>query len=90
MITITETVRFNNDQTVTTDAGDFMVVQRNSGYADNDGRWVVSQLAELYWGAAGVLRQRRAGRFLGVYDTTDAAVAAIEAAEPMPIADKML
>lgn len=86
---ITNTVRINNDQTVKTSVGEFMVVQRNEGYADNDGHWTVTQLAELYWSPIGVLRQRRSGLFLGVFDTPADAMAAIEAAMPQPISDKM-
>jgi hypothetical protein len=86
---ITETVRINNDQTIKTSVGEFMVVQRNAGYADNDGHWTVTQLAELYWSPIGVLRQRRPGLFLGVFDTPAAAMASIEDAVPQPIDDKM-
>jgi hypothetical protein len=89
MITITETVRINNDQSFKTPAGEFLVVQRNGGYADNDGQWVVTQLPELYWSTGGVLRQRRPEKFLGVL-TKEEAVAAIESAELQPIMDKMI
>jgi hypothetical protein len=81
---------FNHDHTVKTEAGEFMLIQRNAGYADNDGRWVVSQLAELYWSGGGALRQRRAGRFLGAFDTLELAMAAVAAAELQPVDDKML
>lgn len=70
----------NNERSVTTGVGAFLLGQRNAGYADNDGRWVVSQLPELYWSTAGVLRQRRPGVFLGVFDTEAAALTAIEGA----------
>lgn len=89
-ITITETTEViagyvsNNLQTVTTAAGDFAVEQRNVGFADNDGQWIVSLYPDLYWGTCGVLRERRPGRFLGVFADTAAVVAAIEAAEPTP------
>lgn len=82
--------RSNNEHTVTTGAGQFLLTQRNAGYVDNDGQWVVSQLPELYWSPIGVLRQRRPGTFLGVFATLDAANAAITAAEPQPIVDEML
>jgi hypothetical protein len=80
----------NNDTTIKTSAGQFMLMQRNSGYAVNDGKWVVSQLVELYWSTAGVLRQRRSGTFLGVFDTRAVAGAAITAASAQPIDDRMV
>ena len=78
----------NNCQTVTTAAGEFMIEQRNVGFADNDGRWIVSQLPELYWSNIGVLRQRRPGAFLGVFEDRAAADAAIATAAPLPEHDK--
>jgi hypothetical protein len=90
MITLVETVRINNDQTVKTDAGEFYAEQRNAGFEPNDGAWVVTQLPELYWSGAGVLRQRRPEKFLGVFATPELAVAAIEGAELQPIEDRMV
>ena len=89
-IEIRETVRINNNQTVKTDVAEFSVEQRNEGFADNDGQWIVTQGIELYWSNIGVLRQRRPEKFLGVFPTTEAVVAAILAAEPQPIVDKMV
>jgi hypothetical protein len=80
--------RGNNERTVTTPAAEFLVGQRNAGYVDNDGRWVVSQLPELYWSPGGWLRQRRPGAFLGVFGTEALALAAIEAAERQPERDE--
>ena len=68
----------------------FLIEQRNIGFADNDGRWNVVQLAELYWSGIGVLRQRRPGAFLGVFDDMDAVHAAIAAAAPQPERDEMV
>lgn len=90
MATITENYRINNDQTVTTETGRFLVEQRNEGFAENDGAWIVSQLPELYWGRCGVLRRRRPGKFLGVFSSTDEASAAIDSATPTEIDDKAL
>jgi hypothetical protein len=84
------TQRVNNDETVTTDAGQFMLIQRNEGYADNDGRWVVDQLRETYWSHIGTLRQRRLGAFLGIFNTRQDADAAIASAVPQPINDQMI
>lgn len=78
----------NHEQSVTTEIGEFLIRQRNVGYADNDGRWIVSQLPELYWSGIGTLRQRRPGKFLGVFDTREEADAAINAATLQPIEDK--
>lgn len=86
----TDAIRINHDQTIKTGAGEFYANQRNEGYADNDGRWVVHQQPELYWSTAGVLRQRRPGAFLGIFDTTTQAEAAISAATQQPINDHMV
>lgn len=80
--------RSNNERTVTTPAAEFLIGQRNAGYADNDGRWVVHQLPELYWSKGGVLRRRRPGAYLGAFETEAAALAAIEAAEAQPERDE--
>jgi hypothetical protein len=90
MITLVESVLINNDQSITTDAGTFMICQRNEGYAENDGRWVVSQLASLYWSTAGVLRSKGDEKFLGVFLTPVDVIEAIEAAEPLPLRDHMV
>ena len=90
MIHIVETVRINNDQTVKTEVGEFLVCQRNVGYAENDGYWVVTQLPELYWSNGGVLRQRRPEKFLGVFATPVDMVEAIDAATIQPIRDEMV
>lgn len=80
----------NYAQSVKTDVAEFLVTQRNIGFADNDGRWIVSQLPEHYWSATGSLRQRRPGKFLGAFDTREGAQNAIDTAEPQPIDDKMV
>lgn len=51
---------------------------------------MVHQYADLYWSSIGTLRQRRAGRFLGVFDTEAEAHAAIAAAKVQPVDDKMV
>lgn len=89
-IQIIKTVRINNDQTIRTDAGEFMIVQRNAGFAENDGYWVVTLLPGIYWSRGGVLRQRHAGYFLGVFRTDRAVADAITLAEPVPLADRMV
>jgi hypothetical protein len=85
-----QVILVNHDQTIHAVAGEFMVCQRNEGYAENDGQWTVHLLPELYWSAIGTLRQRRAGRFVGVFPTIDDAQAAIAAADAEPVADKMV
>jgi hypothetical protein len=80
----------NNKQSIQVNGLTFLVEQRNVGFADNDGRWVVVQLAELYWSNIGVLRQRRPGAFLGVFDDMDAVREAIAAAAPQPERDEMV
>lgn len=86
-VEITENFRFNNDQTVETEAGTFYAEQRNAGFEPNDGKWVVTQLPDLYWTGYGTLRRSRPGKSLGVFDSPAEAVAAIEAAEPQPVDD---
>jgi hypothetical protein len=90
MITLVETVFINHTQTVETDAGKFMINQRNEGYAENDGKWTVTQLPELYWSPGGVLRQRRPEKFLGIFLTPVDVVEAIEAATLQPVQDRMI
>jgi hypothetical protein len=80
----------NHKASITADGGTFLIEQRNVGFADNDGRWIVSQLAELYWSNIGTMRQRRPGAFLGVFDDMDAVNAAIAAAAPQPERDEMV
>jgi hypothetical protein len=86
-IEISETYRFNNDQTVETEVGTFYVEQRNAGFEPNDGKWIVTQLPELYWTTHGTLHRRRPGKPLGAFATTTEAAAAIEAAELQPVDD---
>lgn len=80
----------NNKRSIKTEIAEFMIEQRNVGFNNNDGRWIVSQLSENYWSDAGFLRQRRPGAFLGVFDTEADALAAIDAAEVQPITDQMV
>lgn len=87
---IVENFRANNDQTIEAAAGRFMVMQRNIGYVDNDGRWTVELLPELYWSKAGILRRRRPGSFVGVFDSTDEALVAIKETELPEIKDEMV
>ena len=67
----------NNRHCVKTEAAEFMLEQRNVGFADNDGQWIVSQLPELFWNGIGVLTQRRPGAFLGVFADKAAADKAV-------------
>lgn len=80
----------NKVQTIQAAGGEFMIEQRNAGFADNDGRWIVSQLPELYWSKIGTLRRKRAGRFLGVCDDLAAVAWLIANTEPMPEVDEMV
>lgn len=82
--------RINNDHTQTFEAGEFYFQQRNAGYADNDGKWVVSLMPEVYWSNVGVLRQRRPGKLVGVFATLGIAVDAAREAGRMPIVDEMV
>ena len=81
---ITENYRFNNDQTITTEIGQFLVEQRNAGFVDNDGHWIVSKLRDLYWSQVGTLVERRPGKYLGAFATPAEADAAIASAEIQP------
>ncbi len=80
----------NNERHIVTAVAEFLMSQRNVGFADNDGRWIVSQLPELYWSPIGALRRRRPGAFLGAFDTEAAALTAIENAAPQPENDGMV
>jgi hypothetical protein len=77
----------NNRRSIKTGVAEFMIEQRNAGFADNDGRWIISQLPELFWSNIGTLRTRRAGRFLGVFDDMAAVDNAIAAAQQAPEID---
>lgn len=78
----------NNDKWITNNIGTFHLEQRNVGFADNDGRWVVTQSPELYWSASGVLYYKARGAFLGVFDTETLALVAVESAERQPEVNK--
>lgn len=80
---ITETFRTNNLQSITTEVGTFQVEQRLIGFADNDGRWLVQQDADLYW-RGGTLTERRPGKLLGIFSTVVEAEAAIRSAVVQP------
>jgi len=80
----------NNKASIEANGLKFLIEQRNVGFANNDGRWIVSQLAELYWSPIGVMRQRRPGAFLGVFDSLEAVHAAVSAATPQPERDEMV
>jgi hypothetical protein len=80
----------NNKSTIEANGSTFMIEQRNAGFAHNDGQWIVSQLAELYWSPIGVMRRRRPGAFLGVFADMAAVEAAIAAAAPQPECDEMV
>jgi hypothetical protein len=72
----------NNLQTITTPDGEFGVEQRNGGFVDNDGKWLVTQCGELYW-SFGELRRKARSVFLGVFDTISDAETAIRNAQPL-------
>lgn len=74
----------NNEAHVKTEAGEFLYSQRNVGYWENDGRWIVNQLSELYWDGYGYLTQKREGILLGIYDTKEEAEEAIRSATQLP------
>lgn len=74
----------NHDQSFKTEAGEFLVEQRNMGYAENDGKWIVNQLSDLYWDRWGYLTKRRQGIFLGIFDTMEQAEEAIRNAKLLP------
>lgn len=80
----------NHLHTITTPAGQFVVEQRNVGFASNDGKWVVSLLPELYWSHIGTLRKRREGRFLGAFTGRATANAAIATTGLPPAIDVMV
>lgn len=90
MFALVETDDVNNEQRVTTGAGEFMIQQRNMGYEVNDGKWVATQLPELYRGGAGEWRQRRPEYFLGVFGTPVDMVEAIVAAPPRAVCDRVI
>lgn len=74
----------NNEEWRTTDAGRFCLTQRNAGYADNDGRWVVSQVGEHEYDHLGTLYRTREGKVLGVFDSKETALAAVQTATQLP------
>lgn len=80
----------NHRHSFTTGAAEFMLEQRNAGFDPNDGRWILNQLPELYWSRAGALYRRRAGRFVGVFEDSDAARDAAAAAGLMPVVEEMV
>lgn len=80
----------NFKKSITVNGLTFLIEQRNIGFANNDGKWIVSQLAELYWSNIGVMRQRRPGAFLGAFDDMDAVNVAIADAAPLPVDDQMV
>ncbi len=70
-------VRYNNDQTITYGGAEFYAEQRNAGFADNDGSWVITLHAQNVWTTGGVLCEARPGRHVGVFTTIAAADRAI-------------
>lgn len=74
----------NNTATVDMPTGQFMVEQRNVGFADNDGRWLVTQSQELYWDSCGFLMERRPSRFLGAFDSLTIALRVAREADKVP------
>jgi hypothetical protein len=82
MVTLVESVRINKDQTVKTDAGEFYVCQRNEGFVNNDGRWLVKLLPNFEWSPGGAYIETRPGRDLGNFLTPVDVIEAIESAAP--------
>jgi hypothetical protein len=78
--------QINNLQTIDTEIGEFGVEQRNAGFADNDGKWIVTQCGELYW-SFGEMRRRARGKVLGIFATIADAEIAIRDAQPLPADD---
>jgi hypothetical protein len=78
----------NHKQTIKTDVGEFLIEQRDAGFVDNDGQWIVTQLPELYWSSIGILHQRRPATFLGVFRDRAAVDEAISRAAPQPEHDQ--
>ena len=74
----------NNNVTLSTEIGRFMIEQRNVGYSTNDGRWLLTLLPEHSFGTNGRMIQRRPGQFLGGYDSLTAAVGAMHAFSAPP------
>jgi hypothetical protein len=74
----------NHEQAIRTDVAEFMITQRNVGFADNDGQWIVTQLAEFEYNHLGTLYKIRGGKFLGAFADLDAARAAIATATVQP------
>jgi len=74
-------IRANHDQSFTTEAGEFLVTQRNVGFFHNDGKWVVNLCPDLYWDGWGYLTKRREGRRVGAFATIEEAEEAIRATE---------
>lgn len=77
----------NNIKSFRTDIAEFMIEQRNVGFVENDGQWLVNQLPELHW-SNGFLRQCRPGKFLGVFADMDAVNVVVSAAKVLPIEDE--
>jgi hypothetical protein len=80
----------NNEWSFKTDVAEFVLVQRNVGFEPNDGRWIVRQCAEFYFGEGGFFRQRRPGRFLGTFDDAGAAMRAVATATRVPVDDRLV
>lgn len=74
--------QINNLQSVTTDAGEFAIEQRNCGFVNDDGHWLVTQMGELYW-SFGELRRKARSVFLGAFPTIPEAETAIRNAQPL-------
>lgn len=90
MTTTKSTYVPKNERWIRTDAGLFWAEQRLVGFADNDGRWTVTQMSECEYRALGALVRTREARHLGIFDTDADAMLAIRDAERMPEIAKIL
>ena len=78
----------NHRQSFSAPAGTFMLEQKNAGFVENDGRWILAQLPESTW-VYGQLRITRKGRVVGVFDTeAEARIAASAIDTSMPSCDE--
>jgi hypothetical protein len=65
----------NHEASFMIDGIEFLVSQRNVGFASNDGRWIVRQCADLHYDLqrAGGLYRRHHGQYLGDHATYEQA-----------------
>lgn len=89
----TYVTKAERERWITTEAGEFVARWRVVGFAVNDGRWNVHQVAGFemrVFGESLVPVRTSEGRFLGTFDTDVDAMLAIRDAERMPESVKVL